>query len=64
MRHIDEYETTNNSSVWKKIHKLIHAGCSYCKWHRNENASASSQKEFGCQKKKKVEKVSLKEVVK
>jgi len=60
MRLRDEYEVTDNSSVWRKLHKRFHANCSYCKWHRNENASASSHKEYGCQKKKKFKRVSFK----
>ena len=59
----DEYEETSNSSVWRKLHKRFHARCSYCKWHRVENASASAMKEYGCKKKKKFKRVSLKEVV-
>ena len=62
MRHIDEYETTDNPSVWKKLHKYFHAACSYCRWHKGENAPP--EKEYGVKKKRKVKKVSLKEVVK
>ena len=33
----DEYATTTNNRVWKAMHKLFNAGCSYCGWHKNEN---------------------------
>lgn len=33
MKQRDEYKTTTNNSVYTKLHKEIHASCSYCKWH-------------------------------
>jgi len=28
-----EYRTTNNRSVFNKLHKNLHSGCSCCGWH-------------------------------
>ncbi len=33
MRLRNEYNTTINSSVYNKLHKIYNARCSYCKWH-------------------------------
>lgn len=48
MKHTEEYKTTDNNSVWKKLHKWIYAKCSRCKWNRNENANHHSK--FGKKK--------------
>ena len=34
----DEYATTKHNKIYKAIRKLIEAGCSFCPWHRIENA--------------------------
>ncbi len=31
----EEFKTTTNSSVYKKLYKEHHAGCSFCRWHPN-----------------------------
>ena len=33
----EEFKYTTNDSVYRKHYKERNAGCSYCKWHRNEN---------------------------
>ena len=33
IRKRGEYKTTTNSSLFRKLHKLQHAHCSYCTWH-------------------------------
>lgn len=35
----EELETTTNKTVYRRRYKELYAGCSYCKWHKNENAS-------------------------
>jgi len=32
------YDATMNRSVYNKLHKEIHASCSYCRWHSRDNA--------------------------
>ena len=49
----EEYKETDNSSVWRKLHKRFHARCSICPWHGNENAGP--YKKFGKTKSKKKE---------
>ncbi|MBP7284206.1 MAG: hypothetical protein KBA66_21655 [Leptospiraceae bacterium] len=43
MRINIEYKTTENSSVWKKAHKNIYAPCSFCRWHRGDNANVKKR---------------------
>lgn len=52
MRPKDEEKTTANRKVYNRRYKERHARCSYCKWHRNENAGAT--KKYGVKKKRKV----------
>lgn len=33
MKPMQEYNTTTNSSVYRKLYKEKNASCSYCKWH-------------------------------
>jgi hypothetical protein len=33
MRTFNEYRETTNSSVFRKLHKIRYASCSYCSWH-------------------------------
>lgn len=45
MRHIDEYKTTNNAQLYRKLRKLRlekEGGirCSYCPYHKQENSKA------------------------
>lgn len=40
------YDSTTNRSVFNKLHKEIHASCSWCKWHRRDNAKG--KKWYGC----------------
>jgi hypothetical protein len=35
----DEFKTTTNNSVYKKYYKMKYASCSFCPWHRIENAT-------------------------
>lgn len=37
-----DYKTTTNSSVYNKIHKEVHANCSYCRW----NCGCNSRDKF------------------
>ena len=41
MRIYQEYRETTNSSLFRKLHKSIHASCDYCSWHgySSENKS-------------------------
>jgi hypothetical protein len=39
MRPKEEEDSTTNRHVYNRRYKERHAGCSYCKWHRNENAT-------------------------
>ena len=32
------YDQTTNRAVFNKLHKEIHASCSYCGWHKRDNA--------------------------
>jgi hypothetical protein len=52
MRPKEEEDTTTNRYVYNRRYKENNASCSYCKWHRNENAGAT--KTYGKQKKKKI----------
>lgn len=48
----EEQDNTTNRYVYNRRYKQLNAGCSYCKWHRVENASAC--KTYGKQKKKRI----------
>ena len=39
MRPKQELDITSNSTVYRRRWKQLRASCSYCKWHRVENAS-------------------------
>lgn len=38
MRPKDELDNTDNPSVYRRRYKQLQAKCSYCPWHRKENA--------------------------
>jgi hypothetical protein len=44
MKHKKELETTTNRWVFNRLYKEANAGCSYCKWHTNDN---STNKHYG-----------------
>lgn len=46
MRKIDEYKTTDNRSVYNKLHKFFNANCDRCRWNRGCN-STKQRKGFG-----------------
>ena len=56
MRPKEEEDTTTNSSVYRKRYKELHAGCSYCKWHRGENATHTDRR----RKRNKTRKIKIK----
>ena len=33
MRVYQEYRETTNSPLYRKLHKIVNASCSHCKWH-------------------------------
>ena len=33
------YKLTDDETTFKKCHKILHAGCPLCPWHRGENRS-------------------------
>jgi len=33
MRTYLKYRETTNSALYRKLHKVQHSSCSYCKWH-------------------------------
>ena len=38
MRAKEELESTTNKKVYRRRYKELNASCSFCKWHKNENA--------------------------
>lgn len=39
MKPKEELGTTDNSTIWRRRRKQLLAKCSFCPWHKNENAS-------------------------
>ena len=34
---LKEQEKTDDSQIYKRLHKYLHAGCALCPWHSGEN---------------------------
>lgn len=40
----EELDATENRTVYRRRYKQLRAKCSYCKWHRNENATEHARR--------------------